>query len=174
MACGGFEAMPNDPDPDAHRKKQDGDLHEVLEELRVALPGVQMLFAFQLTVPFAARFERVSDPQRAVFFASLVLTAVSSLLLIAPSVYHRLHWRRAVADKEAMLQVFNRLAIAGSVFLAAAVSTSVYFITRFLFDGAVAAVTTAAVGGLCVVLWYVLPLYRCAREAQAGRASGSV
>ncbi|HET6771316.1 MAG TPA: DUF6328 family protein [Actinomycetota bacterium] len=101
--------------PDEDRKQRvDRELIELLNELRVALPGVQVLFAFLLTVPFAQRFSQVSGLQRAVYFVALLATAVASVLFITPTAYHRLRWREP--DKEQMLFTANRLTIAGTVF----------------------------------------------------------
>jgi hypothetical protein len=92
------------------KERVNRELIELLNELRVALPGVQVLFAFLLTVPFAQRFGAVSDLQRAVYFVALISTAVASVLFITPTAYHRLRWREP--DKEGMLFTANRLAIA--------------------------------------------------------------
>jgi hypothetical protein len=94
----------------------DRELIELLNELRVALPGVQVLFAFLLAVPFANGWRRVTHFQRDVFFVAFLCTAAATILLIAPSTYHRLRWREH--DKEHMLTTANRLTIAGSAFLA--------------------------------------------------------
>ena len=87
------------------------ELSELLEELRVVLPGVQVLFAFLLVVPFSARFAEVTQLQQAVFFGTLMCTMFSAGLLIAPSAHHRLRWRQQV--KEYRLRMANRLAIRG-------------------------------------------------------------
>ena len=92
----------------------DRELIELLNELRVVLPGVQVLFAFLLAVPFSSGWTRVTDLQRDVFFLAFICTAAASILLIAPSAYHRLRWREG--DKEQMLRTSNRLAIAGTTF----------------------------------------------------------
>src|SRR4029079_17490593 len=89
----------------------DRELIECLNELRVALPGVQVLFAFLLGVPFTQRFSEVSDLQKDVYFLTFLCTAVATALLIAPSAYHRLEWRQG--DKGYLLVISNRLAIAG-------------------------------------------------------------
>ena len=94
----------------------DRELIELLNELRVVLPGVQVLFAFLLAVPFANGWTRVTDLQRDVFFVAFLATAAASILLIAPSVHHRLRWREH--DKERILRTPNNLAIAGTSFLA--------------------------------------------------------
>src|SRR5262245_14556244 len=90
---------------------------EILNEIRVALPGVQLLFGFLLAAPFSESFRRVGEVLRYGYFLSFLCTTASCAFLIAPSVYHRLHWRRDVVDKELMLRTCNRLAIAGVVFL---------------------------------------------------------
>lgn len=142
--------------------KQDHDLDqeliELLNELRVALPGVQVLFAFLLAVPFANGWTRVTVLQRDVFFLAFVCTAASSILLIAPSSYHRLRWREG--DKEQMLRTSNRLAIAGTAFLALGMTAVVFLIGDILFKGLWAAVTGALVAGGFAWFWYGLPLSR--------------
>jgi hypothetical protein len=140
----------------------DRELIELLNELRVALPGVQVLFAFLLVLPFQRRFETLGDGDRAVYFGAFLLTALASALLIAPSAYHRLRWR--AGDKEHMLRTSNRLAIAGSVFLAGAIACTVYLITDVLY-GTTAAVGAAIVAGAVYAwFWYGLPLARRATE----------
>jgi hypothetical protein len=149
--------------PEERRSPEDLDreLIELLNELRVALPGVQVLFAFLLVVPFSNGWDRVTDVQRDVFFAAFLCTAVASALLIAPSAYHRIQWRQR--DKEHMLRTANRLAIAGTVFLAAGMTGAVFLITDVLFHAAWAAAIAAAVGGVFGWLWYGLPLFRRAK-----------
>ena len=143
---------------DEHQERLDRELIELLNELRVALPGVQVLFAFLLVVPFNQRFRDVTDIQKAVYFASFLATAVATALLIAPSAYHRLRWRQR--DKERMLETSNRLAIAGTLFLALAIVGTVFFVTDFLFGAAATAVATAVAALLFAWFWYGLPLMR--------------
>jgi hypothetical protein len=139
-------------------ERLDRELIELLNELRVALPGVQVLFAFLLAVPFTQRFERLTGVQEDVFFAAFLCTAVATALLIAPSAYHRLRWREH--DKEHMLQLSNRLAIAGTVFLAAAIIAVVYLVTDLIFGRAATLVATLLATILFGWLWYGLPLVR--------------
>jgi Family of unknown function (DUF6328) len=148
---------------DEQRSKEDlnRELIELLNELRVALPGVQVLFAFLLAVPFANGWRRVTELQKDVFFFSFLCTAVATALLIAPSAYHRLRWREH--DKEHMLVTANRLTIAGMAMLALAISGSVFLITDILFDLWQAALVTALIGVVFASLWYGLPLWRRAR-----------
>ncbi|MGH8900485.1 MAG: DUF6328 family protein [Egibacteraceae bacterium] len=131
------------------------ELIELLNELRVALPGVQVLFAFLLTVPFTERFGRVTEFQRNVYFVTLLLTAVSSVVLIAPTSYHRLRFR--AHDKEQLLLTANRLAIVGLGFLALAMTGVVIFVTDMLFSIPSAIAAAAAIALLFVWLWYVMP-----------------
>jgi predicted membrane channel-forming protein YqfA (hemolysin III family) len=140
----------------------DRELIELLNELRVALPGVQVLFAFLLTVPFTQRFSSVTSPLRGVYFLSVLATATATILFIAPTAYHRLRWRDR--DKEQMLQSANRMAIAGTVFLAVSITAVVYVITSLLFGTPVALGVATGVAGLVGWLWYSLPLLRRARD----------
>ena len=142
------------------------ELIELLNELRVALPGVQVLFAFLLAVPFSNGFSKLSSGDRRVYLAAVLLTAISTAFLIAPSSFHRLRWR--AKDKERMLVVSNYLTIVGLLLLAAAITCTVFFITDFVFHIRWAAAFTAVVALVFVVLWYGLPLY--ARLSAARRA----
>jgi Family of unknown function (DUF6328) len=139
-------------------ERADRNLLDLLQELRVALPGVQVLFAFLLSVPFQPRFADVTDFQRDVYFATLLLSALASALLIAPGAYHRLNFSRG--DKPHIVQVANRLAISGLVALSFAMTGAVLLVSDWLFDGAVVVVASVAVALLFAVLWFVLPLKR--------------
>ena len=138
------------------------ELIELLNELRVALPGVQVLFAFLLAVPFANGWQRVTNFQRDVFFVAFLCTATATILLIAPSTYHRLRWREH--DKEHMLVTANRLTIAGSVFLAAAMVSVVLLITDLLFSLGWALLATVVVAAAFAWFWYGLALTRAAGD----------
>ena len=101
-----------DPQTDEDRhEKLNRELLELLHELRVAIPGVQVLFAFLLVVPFSQGFASVSTPQRYVYFATMLCTAVSAVLLLAPSSHHRLLWRQD--QREERLEMGNHLAVGG-------------------------------------------------------------
>jgi uncharacterized protein DUF6328 len=148
-------------------ERLDRELIELLNELRVALPGVQVLFAFLLAVPFTQRFNQLTAVQQDVFFAAFLSTAVSTALLIAPSAYHRLRWRER--DKEHLLATSNRLAIAGTVFLAAAIIGVVYLVTDLLFGIVATLVATILVAIMFAWLWYGLPLLRRLRAGRRRR-----
>jgi hypothetical protein len=150
-------AHPEDPIARHHRQ-----LIELLNELRVGLPGVQVLFAFLLTVPFSQRFTRLDGLQRDIYFLAVIATALASFFLIAPSAYHRLRWRQG--DKQHMLETSNRLAIAGIGFLALAMSAVVYVITSVIYSGGVAAGVAAVMAAIVTWLWFGLPLSRRLEE----------
>ena len=153
--------------PESAEQRHNRELIELLNELRVALPGVQVLFAFLLAVPFANGFPKLNSTQRDVFFAAFLATALSTVLLIAPSSYHRLRWRQN--DKERMLVVSNALTIAGLFFLAVAITCAVYVITDFLFHRTWAALFTALLGAAFLILWYGLPLAAAIRDYRQRR-----
>jgi Family of unknown function (DUF6328) len=140
----------------------DRELIELLNELRVTLPGVQVLFAFLLVAPFSQSFEKVNDLQKYAYLAALVATALGSILLIAPTPYHRIRFRDR--DKEAMMRIANQLALAGTVMLAIGMSSAVFFVTDFLWRSPVPAIVTAVVAGAVVAFWYALPLTREAAD----------
>jgi hypothetical protein len=142
--------------PETDEQRRDRELIELLNELRVALPGVQVLFAFLLAVPFANGFPRLGRLDRDIFFVAFIATALSSVCLIAPSSYHRLRWREH--DKERLLRVSNVLTIAGLALLAIAITATVFVLTDFLFHRAWAAVFTAIIAAAFLVHWYGLPL----------------
>ena len=140
----------------------DRELIELLNELRVTLPGVQVLFAFLLIVPFSQRFEEINDLQKYAYLVALTFTALGSAFLIAPTPYHRIRWRDQ--DKDAMLRLANRLALAGTVCVAIAMPCALFFVTDFLFRSPVPALLSALVIGVIVTFWYALPLERELRE----------
>jgi amino acid transporter len=141
---------------ETEQERRNRELIELLNELRVALPGVQVLFAFLLAVPFANGFPKLNELDRDVFFVAFITTALSTAFLIAPSSYHRLRWRDA--DKERMLRVSNVLTIIGLTFLAISIVCVVFVITDFLFHRAWAASFAALMALTFLVLWYGLPL----------------
>jgi hypothetical protein len=146
--------------------KRDRQMAELLQELRVALPGVQILFAFLLTVPFAQGFQRVTSFQRNLFYATMLATAVSAACFIAPTATHRLRFHQK--ERAYIIESANRLLIAGLVFLALAILGAVTLITDFLFGLGGQWIWPAMVGLLVVALWFVRPLVRHARGLSSG------
>ena len=138
------------------KERVDRELIELLNELRVALPGVQVLFAFLLVVPFSQRYGVLSAGDRRVYFAAVLGSAAASAFLIAPSAHHRLRFRSGA--KERMLKTANALAVAGMVALAFSMGCVVYVISAVLHSSTTAAVVTGVVTVGIAALWFVLPL----------------
>ena len=124
----------------------------------MALPGVQVLFAFLLAVPFQQNFSEITPFQERVYFATLLCTAISAALLISPTAYHRLTFH--LQQKHELVLVSNRLAIAGLVFLALAMTGAIMLITDVLFGVVATVVFSAAALAMFVLLWGLLPLRR--------------
>jgi ABC-type maltose transport system permease subunit len=147
---------------ESHEERVNRELIELLNELRVALPGVQVLFAFLLAVPFTQRFQQVTDLQKDTFMVALLCTMAGSVFLIAPTAYHRLRFRDR--DKEALLRISNVFAIIGVAFLAIAMTAVVFLVTDLLFRDTVTIVVTALTALLFASVWFLLPLARAARD----------
>jgi VIT1/CCC1 family predicted Fe2+/Mn2+ transporter len=122
-----------------------------------------VLFAFLLAVPFTQRFRQLTDVQEYAYFVSLLCTTAGSVLLIAPSTYHRLRFRQR--DKEQMIRTANRLSIAGTLFLALAMTSAVYLITDLVFQATLTVIVTALTAAMFAWFWYGLALSRKARGA---------
>jgi hypothetical protein len=145
-------------------ERLDRNLGELLQELRVALPGVQVLFAFLLTVPFQQGFQKATSFQKDIYLVTLLLTALATALLIAPSAYHRLEFRQG--DKEHIVDVANALAICGFGVLAAAMSSAILLVTDYLFSPATATICTIGAAVVLYGLWYAAPITRRRRRAR--------
>jgi len=129
-----------------------------LNELRVVLTGVQVLFAFLLTLPFTDRFHDLEPTQELMFTVAFTATATASVLLIAPTAYHRIRFRQR--DKERLLHWANRFAIGGVVLLAIAIGTIVLLVIDVLYEFRTAAVIAGAISALIAWAWFALPLTR--------------
>jgi Family of unknown function (DUF6328) len=134
------------------------ELIELLNELRVALPGVQMLFGFLLAVPFTQRFDSITTTQLYVYYSTFLSTAAASIFFIAPTAYHRLRFRQR--DKEQLVLTGTRLTIAGTAFLALALAGAVYLVSDLIFKTTVTALAAATVSAALIWFWYGLPLWR--------------
>jgi len=148
--------MADSPRDENDWERLDRNLNELLQELRIALPGVQVLFAFLLAVPFQQRFDEVTDFQRSVYFATLVLTAASTFLLIAPTAFHRLTFR--LQQKDRLVKLANQLTIVGLACLALAVIGAVTLITDFLYGSTPTVVAAIGFLSLAFLLWVFIPI----------------
>lgn len=143
---------------ETEKERQDRNMIELLNELRVALPGVQVLFAFLLILPFSQGFTMVDQFQKVVFLITVLATALAAVMLIAPSMHHRLQFREG--NKAEILRDSNRLAILGMTSLAVAMIGAVMLITDFVFDDDTMIASVGVVGVAFVVVWYAMPARR--------------
>src|SRR4051794_1562961 len=160
---------PRDGRNETPLERCDRNLVELLQEVRVAQTGVQVLFAFLLTVPFTVRFDDISDTERAVYFATLMLAGAAAVLLIAPTSQHRLLFR--CGDKQRLVMVANRYAIAGLLAVAATMVGAVLLISLLVIGSTGASLATAAAAAGCGWCWYVEPLRRRRALDRASRSS---
>ncbi|MBJ7329151.1 MAG: hypothetical protein JHC95_04585 [Solirubrobacteraceae bacterium] len=133
-------------------------LEDALNEIRVAMPGVQVLFAFLLAVPFQQRFEDVTEFQKDVYFATLICAGVATACFIAPTGFHRVLFRQG--EKERLVFFATRASIAGLLFLALAMSGAVLLVSDVLFSQRFAVIVSAALLAVFLVLWFAVPLRR--------------
>jgi uncharacterized protein involved in cysteine biosynthesis len=159
------EERPRHPETgrdETESERVDRNLQEMLGELRVALPGVQVLFAFLLVVPFNQRFTQVTDFQKTVYFATLLFTAASTVCLIAPTVHHRLEFRRR--HKDVIVKTGNQIVVLGLGLLAIAMTGAVLLITDFLYGNTTTTLAAAGVALAFGALWYLIPLRRLGQD----------
>lgn len=152
---------------ESEKERTDRQLIELLTELRVALPGAQILLGFLLTVPFATRFGRVDRLDRLALFVCLLLTAAGTVFLMAPSVYHRLRWEQG--GKSDVVLVAHRFFLIGTALVAAGIAVAVFLVGDVLFGGFAGVAGACAIGGTVAVTWYVLPTVRSQEPAVRDR-----
>jgi hypothetical protein len=143
---------------ETEKERVNRELIELLNEVRIALPGVQVLFAFLLILPFQQAFSKTSEIDRTVYTIALLFSAAAAALFIAPSAYHRLNFRRNI--KEEMLFDSNKLVAAGLFCTAIGIAGSLYLVVDVVQGGTAAAIATVSALVLYGVLWLGLPLAR--------------
>jgi hypothetical protein len=143
---------------ETRKEKTDRQMIELLNELRVALPGAQVLLAFLLTAPFQARFVRTTGYRHWVLYVGVLLTAVGVVLLMAPSVYHRMRWNEG--GKEDVVLMGHRLFLAGTAALSLGMLCAVFVAADFVVGPAAAVVAVVVLLSLVTATWYVLPVER--------------
>ena len=161
---GGTQGNGQTQSGETHKERVDRELIELLNELRVALPGVQFLFAFLLIVPFQQTAAKMTDFQKDVYLVALVSAAVATALLIAPAAQHRVLFRQQ--EKEALLHRSNRSAYAGTVVLAVAVVSALLLVVDVLFSRTAAWITGGGVAALLAWWWIVVPFWKRAHTEQ--------
>lgn len=154
--------MADQPAPVDPRERQDRELLEVLNELRIVLPGALMLFAFLMSMPFSARFAEIGGLEMLAYFMAFLCSGTAAVFLMTPTAYHRLRWRKD--DKEALLRATNRLCLGGIAFLGLAIVFAVGLVVDVAISDLAGVLASIATGGLIVVLWFGLPLDRTRRK----------
>jgi hypothetical protein len=149
------------PEPDESPKER---IDRELIELRVILPGVQVLLAFLLTVPFSGGFARASSTDRIVYFATVLLTVAATGALTMPAAYHRIRFRQG--DKEQMLRLSNAFAIAGLALLTVAMASVVFLIANVLYGLGAAIPVSIAVFLMLGLSWFAIPVFRRVEEGR--------
>jgi Family of unknown function (DUF6328) len=155
---------------ETHKERVDRELIELLNELRVVLPGVQVLFGFLLLLPFQQTFGQLGELERSVYFIAFLASAAASVLLIAPSTYHRVRFRDP--DKERLVRHGNRFLLAGTIGLGVALAATAFLITDVMFGFIPGLVVAIGAVVLVAAAWYVLPLRRKAGSEDSGPPSG--
>jgi len=149
---------------ETHKERVDRELLELLNELRVALPGVQFLFAFLLIVPFQETVDTITEFQRDVYYVALASAAVATALLIAPAAQHRILFRQQ--DKDGLLRRSNRSAIAGLVALGLSICASLLLVIDVLFSLTLAWLTSGALAVLLIWWWVAVPFWMRSRDGR--------
>lgn len=166
--------MTLDRPDETEAERADRNFGDLLQELRVAQTGVQILFAFLLTIPMQARFEKIDEWQRDVFIAALLCSALATAFIIAPVAYHRVLFRRRMKDH--IVRAASRLAAAGLLFLGLAVVASVHLVLDLVLNRPVALIVAGGLAVLLLVLWLLLPALKLAeqqRQQQSDDLSGT-
>ena len=172
-------ARAQDARDETEAERDDRNLGELLQELRVAGLGVQVLFGFLLSLPFTNRFGRLGHGQRELYLATLVLAALATALLLGPVAYHRLVFRRG--QKEQLVRAASVMAIAGLATVGLAVSAAVLLVTGYVASGLPAALITVFVAGVFGLLWFAFPRVnarqgglRRSTRARGGQSQGGI
>ena len=147
---------------DEEQERLNRQLVELLNEIRVAMPGVQVLFAFLLAVPFQQRFGQVNAFQRDVYFVALLAAAVATAFFIAPSAYHRMAFQQH--EKPEIVRIGTRQFVLGLIALAVAMNCAVLLVTDFLFHAPTVVVTVALLASLFAWLWFGYGVWRRMRR----------
>jgi hypothetical protein len=138
-------------------QRDDRNLNDLLQELRVAGLGVQVLFGFLLSLPFTVRFAQLDGAQRSLYEATLLCAALSTALLISPVAYHRWVFRKH--EKGRLLEMANVVALAGLTTVAIAVSLAVWLILSFVGTSWIVSVLAAATSATFAILWFAVPIF---------------
>lgn len=151
------------------KERMNREVIELLNEIRIVLPGVQVLFGFLLLLPFQQSFGEMSELDRSLYFVALVASAIGGVLLIAPSTYHRIQFRNR--DKERLLRTSNVLILVGTAALGLAIATTMFLIADMIYGELVGVVVGAIAAVVVAGMWYGLPLSRKVQDDDAGEGA---
>ncbi len=143
---------------ETEKQRWDRNFADLLQELRVAQTGVQILFAFLLTLPFAARFEQTNDLQRDVYIVALIAAAFATAMIISPVAFHRALFRQG--RKPELVRFAHRMATGGLAAMLVAMVSAVFLITDFVLDLTTSVILTAITGAYFLTFWAILPFAR--------------
>jgi hypothetical protein len=146
----------------------DRNVDELLQETRVATAGVQFLFAFLLTLPFAQRFQELTAFHRDVYTVTLLSTACAAIVLIAPVSFHRVLFRQH--EKAAVVAFADRALLVGLVLLLTGIASAVLLVLDVVLGRTAGVIGCASVALLGVAVWFVLPGVRRARSGDGADA----
>ncbi|MBT2235300.1 DUF6328 family protein [Nonomuraea sp. NEAU-A123] len=157
-----------EPDKETRKERADRNFVELLQSARVAVTGVQVLFAFLLTVPFSQGFDKLNLADRRLFYVALVSAAIASICYIAPAAQHRVLFRQGL--KETLVRRSNLYGIAGALALAVSMTAATMLVVDYLFHNMIAVITAVFIALLAVWSWFVQPAID--RSANGDRDSG--
>jgi hypothetical protein len=160
-----------DNSQESAKQRVNRELIELLNEIRVALPGVQVLFAFLLILPFQERWPSITDVERVAYYIAVLATVTASILLIAPGPYHRIRFRDE--DKFDLVRFGNRMLLSASAFLAIAIVSSFYLVSAVVLESQLAGMVAALAGVFVFTFWYAIPVYERQKDRNRRDASGS-
>ena len=166
------EILHSQPEAPEHTDRAilDQEWSELLNEVRVILPGTGVLFGFLLSIPFSGNFHEIADSDKHVYFTAFMSAALATLFLVAPSAQHRILWRRQMKNQQ--LHIATAFALAGTICLSVTISSVVFLITTMLYHNVLPAIATLIASSFIVLAWYALPLtLRLTRNRRAGNPS---
>jgi amino acid permease len=146
------------PKQESEKERWDRNFADLLQELRVAQTGVQILFAFLLTLPFSAQFDRTTAFQRDIYVVALLAAAAATAMIISPVAFHRALFRQG--RKPELVRFAHRMATGGLAFMLLAMVSSILLITDFLLNLTLAVILTTIAGAWFLTFWAALPFAR--------------
>ncbi|MDB4932063.1 MAG: hypothetical protein JWM10_4547 [Myxococcaceae bacterium] len=152
-------AAPETDEPEeTEAERIERDYDELLEEIRIALPGAEVMLGFLLTVPFTERFSALGDGQKAIYLASLLCVAAATALLLAPTAWHRIRFKKG--DKPWITRRGTALVLAAMVVMIPGIAGTLFVVTDVILSRAAALVVAATTALLVPALWFGVPLAR--------------